>query len=183
MRKKEELALRREEKIKNKKKREEKILMILGFAALGIVLAVAVVWGLFNLDLWQNRELSQKEIKALFEDTEALPEEGDPLLGTWFYFDETGEKIHSKYIFTADGQLKVYTLDTSIPELEDYRPVSNANYRVRESAGELYVWAKEDAKDPDKVIVYDYKIQKKENAYLLTWEYDGIVWNMVRGEQ
>ena len=76
-------------------------------------------------------------------------------------------------------------LDDTIPEQELYILMSSADYRIRNSTSELYVWAKddEDAKDRDSVIVYDYKIEKIEGAYMMTWEYDGTVWRMVRGEQ
>ena len=29
----------------------------------------------------------------------------------------------------------------------------------------------------------DYKIEKIESGYMMTWEYEGNVWRMIRGEQ
>lgn len=176
-------AMRRKEKWENKQKRQEKILIRLGILAAVVVLLVAVFWVFFSMDLWEKRALSEKEKKALFENTDALPAEDDPLVGTWFFFTADGEKIHSKYIFSAEGKLEVLQLDESVPEMEAYMPVSLVDYRVRESKGEIYVWAKDDenAKDKEAIITYKYEIEKKDGAYILTWEYaDGTVWKMLR---
>lgn len=178
-------AMRKKEKWENKQKKQAKILTVLGIAAIAVVAVALVLWAIFSIHQWNTRRLSDMEMKELFEDSDALPKEGDPLVGTWFYFTADGEKIHSKYVFTADGKLEVHMLDDTIPEQELYILMSSADYRIRKSTSELYVWAKddEDAKDRDSVIVYDYKIEKIEGAYMMTWEYDGTVWRMVRGEQ
>ena len=181
MKKNMDAALRRKEKWENKQKKQTKILTVLGISAAVLVVIALVAWAVFSIDLWQNRKLSQKQMKAFFETTDAIPKEGDPLLGTWFYF--VGDKIDSKYIFSADGKLEVLKLDESIPEFEDYMPISLADYRVRESAGEIFVWAKDDenAKNQDLVVTYKYKVEKKNDTYVLTWEYEyGTVWKMIR---
>ena len=175
-------AMRRKEKWENKQKKQTKILSILGIVALVLVVIALALWAIFSINQWRNRTLSEKEMKQLFESVDALPEEDDSLVGTWYYFTSDGDKIHSKYVFSADGKLEVYALDETVTDREEYVLASSAEYRVRESSGSLYVWAKDDenAKDNNRVVVYDYKIKKAEGCYILTWEHEGIVWNMMR---
>ena len=176
-------AMRKKEKWENKQKRQAKILTVLGIVAALVVLAALLVWAGISIHQWRTRALNEAEIKQFFETTDAIPSEKDPMIGTWFYFTADGEKIHSKYIFTTDGKLEVHKLDDSIPEDEVYMLVSSADYRVRESTGELYVWDKdaEAAKDVNQVVTYDYQIEKIEGGYIMTWEYEGAVWKMLRG--
>ncbi|MBE6673070.1 MAG: hypothetical protein E7599_06080 [Ruminococcaceae bacterium] len=185
MKKNVDAALRRKEKWERKQKKQTKVLTVLGIAALVLVAVTAIAWALYSAYLWKTADISLAEQKALFESTEAIPKKGDPLLGTWFYFTPDGEKIDSKYIFDESGKLEVLKLDDSIPEFEDYMRISIADYRVRKSAGKIYVWAKNDenAKDKDRVVTYGYKVEKKGDAYVLTWEYEnGTVWKMIRAE-
>ena len=177
-------AMRRKEKWENKQKKQAKVLTVLGIIALAAVLVITLLWALYSMDLWKNREYTEAEKKALFEDTKALPEEDDPLVGTWFFFESDGSKIHSKYVFTKDGFLEVYFLDNSSKEQESYVLGSLAEYRVRPDASELYVWAKDDenSKDKGSVVTYTYNVEKKGSAYLFTWKHGADTWNMIRPE-
>ena len=105
---------------------------------------------------------------------DGLPDEDDTIVGTWYYFSADGQNIDSKYVFDADGNLLVYK--TSKQSEDGYELYSQAKYRLRSYAGQMYVLPG----DQYNVVTYEYDIKENDGTYVLSWMREGTTWKMLR---
>ena len=164
-----EAAARRQEKIQAKQSKQAKVLKILGIVTLVLVAVFAIVWAVRGIESGRTRDLSLKEVQALFVQGENLPKEEDPLLGTWYFYQE-GE-LRTKYIITADGDMDVYSYEDGKASIQ-----AAGNYRLRKHTNEMYVHPKGDS----KFICYTYDIFSDENLYYMDLSCAGKTWRLVK---
>ncbi len=148
-------------------------MIVLGIIMAVVVVAIGVYTIARGIHTARTRKLSDAEMRALFDSTEALPDKDDVLVGTWYYY--VGNDVKSKYELNADGTMLVYERNGNDFTLTDFAP-----YRVREEAKTLYVY-------PDgsnAVIPYEYDITLQEDgdqrAYVMVWIYEDQGWSMVK---
>ena len=157
----------------DKKRRQEKIMTVLGIVMAVVVVVIGVYCIARGIYTALNRELSQEEMKALFQSTDALPDKDDVLVGTWYYY--VGSDVRSTYELSADGTMMVYERNGN-----DFTLTNMAPYRVREKAKTLYVYPQ----GSSEVITYEYDITLQEDgdqrAYIMVWINGDKGWSLLK---
>ena len=166
------LASIRNNKKENKKKRQAKIMMILGIIMAVVTVGLTAAWLGYNIHTTRTRALTDAEMRALFETNDGIPEKDDTMIGTWFYYAQN--VLTSKYVLDENGVMSVYMLENG-----EFVLYQTAEYRVRESAKEIYVHME----GQSSVIPYSYEINKDpdgEALYMMTWTHEDTAWVMVK---
>ena len=162
-------AVRRKEKLQEKQAKQTKYMKIVGIVTLVLVIAFCIGWAVYGIHRGMTRELSGKEVQALFAEGKNLPDADDPLVGTWYFYQNNA--LRTKYVITADGEMKVYSYEDGKAV-----PQSIGNYRLRKHTNEMYVHPQGDS----KFICYTYDILKGDVLYYMDLSCAGKTWRLVK---
>ena len=104
----------------------------MGIVTLVLVVIFCIGWGIYGIRNGLTRDLSGKEVQAMFENEEVNLKEDNPLVGTWYFFQNNAPR--TKYIITVNGKMLVYAYEDS-----KAIPQSTGDFRLRKHTNEMYV--------------------------------------------
>ena len=162
-------AAKRKEKILQKEKKQSKAMKIVGIVTLVLVVIFCIGWGIYGIRNGLTRDLSGKEVQAMFENEEVNLKEDNPLVGTWYFFQNNAPR--TKYIITVNGKMLVYAYEDS-----KAIPQSTGDFRLRKHTNEMYVHPQGDS----KFICYTYDIFTDDNLYYMDLSCAGQTWRLVK---